>query len=57
MTFAGFCTTREQLETHVRRYEQRETDAIMLSSLDQFKNLMVWFACEKVAQEYENAGR
>jgi hypothetical protein len=31
MTFAGFCTTREQLETHVRHYEQRETDAMMAS--------------------------
>lgn len=24
--------------------------------LDQFKNLMVWYACEKVAREYEDAG-
>lgn len=23
--------------------------------LDQFKNLMVWYACEKVAREYEDA--
>ncbi len=29
--------------------------ADMLSGLDQFKNLMVWYACEKVAREGENA--
>ena len=29
--------------------------ADMLSSLDQFKNLMVWYACEKLANEMENA--
>jgi hypothetical protein len=28
MTFAGFCTSREQLETHVSRYEAREAAAI-----------------------------
>lgn len=26
----------------------------MLCSLDQFKNLMVWFACEELARDYEN---
>lgn len=25
----------------------------MLSTLDQFKNLMVWFACEELARDYE----
>lgn len=25
----------------------------MMESLDTFKNLMVWFACEALAQEYE----
>ncbi len=29
--------------------------ADMLSGLDQFKNLMVWYACEKVAREMEDA--
>lgn len=27
--------------------------ADMMSGLDQFKNLMVWYACEKVARESE----
>ena len=27
MTFAGLCTSREELEAHVARYEQIETDA------------------------------
>lgn len=27
--------------------------ADMLSGLDQFKNLMVWYACEKLAREME----
>ncbi len=29
MTFAGMCDSREELEAHVRRYEQYETDAEM----------------------------
>ena len=29
MTFAGFCNSREELEAHVRRYEQYETDAML----------------------------
>lgn len=29
--------------------------ADMLSGLDQFKNLMVWYACEKVAREMTEA--
>ena len=28
--------------------------ADMLSGLDQFKNLMVWYACEKIARELHN---
>lgn len=31
MTFAGFCDSREELEAHVSRYEQRETDALVAS--------------------------
>jgi hypothetical protein len=27
--------------------------ADMLGSLDQFKNLMVWYACETIARDYE----
>jgi hypothetical protein len=26
----------------------------MLCSLDQFKNLMVWFACEEAARSFED---
>lgn len=29
--------------------------ADMLGSLDQFKNLMVWYACEKVAREIDES--
>lgn len=28
----------------------------MLDSLDRFKNLMVWFACEEIAREMVDAG-
>jgi hypothetical protein len=31
------------------------TRSDMLADLDQFKNLMVWYACEKLAREMEDA--